>query len=320
MSDRRITIVIPAYNAAGFIADALDSILRQIRPPDEVVIVNDGSTDETSSRVRAWLQSHPLPAKLIDQENRGAPGARNRAVREAGGDLIALLDADDLLLPRHLETLEAAFDQSPDLVLAFGDVKVHKRQGPGRRFLEGKRLSQVAYEERGGVQLLGEGLFESLVISSYIPTASTLFKRDKAVEIGLFDEEIPYCDDRDFVLRLSRAGRFAHCPQILAEKREHGTNLTHPKNLLPLRLSRLKASLKMVEQADALGLSAGERRAARRALDHTAKGLLYAAARHGWKTYREAAGSLPAGHRKQMWHPRRLLRVAAAEIGLIGKR
>ncbi|MBU1699239.1 MAG: glycosyltransferase [Candidatus Eisenbacteria bacterium] len=321
MSHHAITIAIAAYNSEAFITDALESILAQTRRPDQVVIVDDGSKDHTARRIRAWRRQHPLPhglrVELIEQENRGLPAARNQAILRADSDLIALLDADDLLLPHHLEKLEEAFRIFPDIVFCFGDARLRENGDLGLRFLEGKRLDIVEFEEQEGFRILGSGLYESLIEGSYIPTASTLFRRKCWEDIGFFDEEIPFCDDRDFWLRLTRAGRFAFCPMVLAEKRRHEENMTHSKNLLRLRSSQLKVILKMLNQADAMPLTDHERRATVEALDHLVNGLLYSASRRGWRAYWTTGSSLPNNYKRLMLHPRRWLPAVAAQLGFI---
>lgn len=110
-----ITVAIPAYNAARTIRATVDSTLSQTRPPDEIVVVDDGSTDETVS----ILESYGRAIRLIRQENRGSSSARNRAYQEAGGELIAWLDADDLWHPSYLEVQTRIFGAHPDLAASF---------------------------------------------------------------------------------------------------------------------------------------------------------------------------------------------------------
>lgn len=111
----KITVVIPAYNAARTIRATVDSVLRQTLAPDEILVVDDGSTDETA----ALLQLYGRSIRLIQQENKGAASARNLAYREARGELIAWLDADDIWHPEYLETQARALDARPDLAASF---------------------------------------------------------------------------------------------------------------------------------------------------------------------------------------------------------
>ena len=110
-----ITVAIPAYNAARTIRATLDSVLRQTRAPEEILVVNDGSTDETG----AILEAYGPRIRLIQQENKGLAGARNVACHEASGELIAWIDADDIWHPTYLETQATSFGACPALAASF---------------------------------------------------------------------------------------------------------------------------------------------------------------------------------------------------------
>jgi glycosyltransferase involved in cell wall biosynthesis len=103
-----ITVVIPAYNAERFIRDCVESVLSQSRPADEIIVVNDGSTDRTG----AILSEFASQVRILDQPNRGRSASRNRAIVEASGDYVAFLDADDVFLASHLATLTEAAERT----------------------------------------------------------------------------------------------------------------------------------------------------------------------------------------------------------------
>ncbi len=113
-SDGTVSVVIPAFDAAEYIAEAIDSVLRQTRPVGEVIVVDDGSTDDTASVAEAFGD----PVRVVRQDRSGANPARNRGVRESAGEFIAFLDADDLWEPDKLAVQLDAFtaDPAPDLV------------------------------------------------------------------------------------------------------------------------------------------------------------------------------------------------------------
>src|SRR5215212_9572796 len=106
-----ITLIIPCYNQARFLGDALDSALAQDYDSLEIVVVNDGSTDDFAERVRAYDTSPRI--KFVSQENRGLPAARNRGIQESRGDYLKFLDADDWLAPTVISKQVAAFTQDP---------------------------------------------------------------------------------------------------------------------------------------------------------------------------------------------------------------
>src|SRR5690349_16349253 len=118
VSRSRIAVVVPVYHAR-FLAAALESVFNQSRPADEVIVVNDGSPDE--SAVRDALLPYGSRVRLINQPNQGAGAARNRGILEATADLIALLDADDRWLPEFLREQTMAFADDPQLDLCYTD-------------------------------------------------------------------------------------------------------------------------------------------------------------------------------------------------------
>jgi GT2 family glycosyltransferase len=118
-SDRSldVAVVIAAFNAGGFVEQALASVAAQTRPPATVAVADDGSTDDTAQRARHW-QAH-LPIELVRLPRNAGPGpARHRAILATDAPLLALLDADDVWLPDHLETMVAAYQRAPGLVTA----------------------------------------------------------------------------------------------------------------------------------------------------------------------------------------------------------
>lgn len=110
-----ITVAIPAYNAARTIRPTVDCVLRQTRAPEEILVINDGSTDETG----AILESYGPSIRVIERENKGVASARNLASREASGELIAWIDSDDLWHSNYLETQARHFDVCPALAASF---------------------------------------------------------------------------------------------------------------------------------------------------------------------------------------------------------
>ena len=115
----KISVIIPVYNGARYLAEAIESVLAQTRPPDEIVVVDDGSTDE-SPRV---AQRFAKPVFYHHQTHSGAGAARNLGIVQAKGDWLAFLDADDLWLPDKLARQIALLKSEPDLAMVFGGVE-----------------------------------------------------------------------------------------------------------------------------------------------------------------------------------------------------
>lgn len=119
MNNERVSVVIPAYNAGMYIADAVSSILRQPHRPLEIIVVNDGSTDDTPARVAQFGDA----VTLLTQEHQGINAALNHGIRAAHGEWLAFLDADDLWTPDHLAQEFDAFSADPALHCVYGHVQ-----------------------------------------------------------------------------------------------------------------------------------------------------------------------------------------------------
>ena len=117
--DSLVSVVIPAHNSGPYIAPALDSILAQKHRPIEILVVDDGSTDSTAEMVRGYAPE----VRVIEQEQRGHPAARNTGIRAAAGEFLGFLDHDDLWSPDKLELQIACFERNPRLDLVFGHIQ-----------------------------------------------------------------------------------------------------------------------------------------------------------------------------------------------------
>jgi glycosyltransferase involved in cell wall biosynthesis len=162
----RVSVVIPCFNYGHFLAEALESVLAQSQPADEVIIVDDGSTDDSRDVARALIAKHPsAPIQLICQNNCGSPGiTRNAGIERATGEYILCLDADDRLGPDYLMLCAAALDDNPSAAIAYSNYRtfgeeetlVEAPPWDARRELEGNFIPTAsmfrreAWEQAGG--------------------------------------------------------------------------------------------------------------------------------------------------------------------------
>lgn len=228
-------VVIPAFNAAGYIDAALDSVARQSVPVDELVVVNDGSRDDTGALVRRWIGAHPAcNARLLEQANGGIPVARNTGIRASGGDWIALLDADDIWEPDHMAALHAALRAAPDALAAYGagrllvDGAVQPRlyddfwDNPSRRFGQPIAGSECLRIDRAALA--------RLICGNFIKPSSLCMSRAAAERAGLFDEGLRVSEDREFLVRLLLAGDFVYTPRAITQYRWHADNASSTRH------------------------------------------------------------------------------------------
>ena len=186
-----VSVIIPAYQAAGRIRETLDSVFAQTYPNVEVVLVNDGSPD--TEGLEEAIRSYGERLIYIRQENRGPSGARNTAIRAARGKYIACLDSDDIYLPEHLASLVSLLEKS-GLDLVYSD-SYDMRDGAqiGRSFEWQPQSPPVTFEK-----LLTE--------ECAITTSAVVASRKAMIDAGLFDERYRRCEDFDLWLRMSFRG------------------------------------------------------------------------------------------------------------------
>lgn len=190
----RISVVIPAYNNAAWIARAVESVLSQRRPAEEIVVVDDGSTDDTA----AIAAGYGAAVRLIQQANAGAAAARNAGVRAATGDWIAFLDADDEWLPEKLERQVNLLNAHPELVWTTGNYD-ECLCGEHRRAEHAP--AQEVRRRLGGAEAVDYlTAFRSLLWGH---TNTMLIRREVLLEAGLFDLTLPIAEDIDLWLRIA---------------------------------------------------------------------------------------------------------------------
>jgi glycosyltransferase involved in cell wall biosynthesis len=206
-----VTVVVPVYNAAEFIAEAIDSALAQTYRDAEVIVVDDGSTDATP----AILAGYGDRIRAIGRPKIGLPAARNTAIAAARGSLIALLDGDDFWEPAFLERMVATLSaHGPEVVGACaGSVQIDRA---GRVLDNSTYLPPPAFGLR------------DLVPSNAIVVSATVLRRDALLATGSFDEQMDACEDWELWLRLAlEGGSYVGVRERLCRSRRHGSNLSN---------------------------------------------------------------------------------------------
>jgi glycosyltransferase involved in cell wall biosynthesis len=203
-----VSVIIPAYNTAPYIKEALESVFAQTFTDYEVIVINDGSpdTDETE-RVLAPYRERII---YLKQDNEGTAGARNAAISIAQGRYIALLDADDLWMPEYLRLQVQTLERDPTIDVLYPDALMFGDFDSRR---SGKRFMEVSPSN-------GEVTFESLVEFRCHVYIGVTAKRDVLLRVGLFDPDRAVIEDFDLWLRIVKAGgRIAYHREVLARYR-----------------------------------------------------------------------------------------------------
>jgi hypothetical protein len=187
-----VSVVIPAYNSANSIAQALDSVLAQTFAKHEIIVINDGSPD-TALLERA-LEPYRERIRYIKQENQGPSGARNAGIRAARGKYVAFLDSDDRWLASHLATQIAALEKRPALGLLYADAMLTVDDVPVRTYFESCPQTHPV-------------TFESLITEECsVVTSATVALREALVTAGMFDDQFRRCEDFDLWTRIVHCG------------------------------------------------------------------------------------------------------------------
>ncbi|MBX6377398.1 MAG: glycosyltransferase, partial [Clostridia bacterium] len=195
----RVSVIIPVYNQGRFVEEAIESVFAQTYTDWELVVVDDGSTDDTPERV----QPHLPRLRYVHQEHGGTPSALNRAVRASTGELVAWLSADDAFLPRKLELQVAYFDDvrrdRPELGMVYTDFFFVGEDGAIRE--------RVASPEYGSRQE-----WRRVLVATGCPIngSTTLVHRACFEKVGLFDETLLQAHDYDLWIRLTGHYDFGH--------------------------------------------------------------------------------------------------------------
>jgi len=212
-SDLSIVAIIPLYNGARWIEQSIGSVLSQTLPPDELVVIDDGSTDDSPAIVEKLTQSPRI--KLLRKPNGGQSSARNFGVAHSKSALVALLDQDDIWYPHHLEALVEAFKhhKGPPLGWAYSDFDDIDIDGKtvSRAYVS---CSQLENPKRHLAAILRRGII--------IQPSATLISRTAFEAVGAFDERLCGYEDDDLFLRMFRAGfDNAYIPYSTSQWRIH---------------------------------------------------------------------------------------------------
>lgn len=226
MNAPTVSVILPAYNAEGFIAQAVESIRAQTYTEYEVLAVNDGSKDRTGELLEELAKGFPQ-MRVIHQANKGLAGARNAAIAQMRGEYIALLDADDLWLPDKLARCMAFLNEHPDLSIVYTPMDPFDG-ATGERMAGHSKPCQAGW------------LTEKLFMSIFVHDPAAVFHKRVIEMCGGFDESLPVSIGNEFWLRVSTKFAFGLIDESLALRRWTEQSLTRSNRL---RGRRIKADM-----------------------------------------------------------------------------
>ncbi|MEA2108856.1 MAG: glycosyltransferase [Pseudomonadota bacterium] len=191
-----VSVIIPTFNRAAMVVEAVDSVLAQSYQPLEIIVVDDGSTDDTRVRLAAYGECVKVIRRPL---NSGVSAARNCGIRRSCGSYVALLDSDDLWLPDKIERQMDFFFTHPEAMICQTEETWIRR---------GKRVNPKHKHRK-----YSGSIFSHCLPLCIVSPSAVMFKRELISRVGLFDEQLPACEDYDLWLRIA-----AHHPIFLLEE------------------------------------------------------------------------------------------------------
>ncbi|WDV07469.1 glycosyltransferase [Lysinibacillus irui] len=217
----KVSIITPVYNAEKYIDNSIESVLNQTYQDFELIIVNDGSTDNSAQNIKKYLFDSRI--KYYLQENKGESAARNKGIEEAQGEFIAFLDADDLYQPTKIEEQINYFNQYKDIDVVYTDVQIIDEKGRNQGVLKSEEIISTQ-----------DNFLANMLYRQLIPGPAAIMLRRKCIESGIrYPENYSNAEDYLFTIQLSQHFNFGYLPKKLYSYRRHDSNLTnnHSKQL-----------------------------------------------------------------------------------------
>lgn len=232
-----VSVIIPTYKHRDFVLATLESVFAQTFADYEVIVINDGSPDDTAELLRPLAEAGRI--RYIEQENQGQSAARNRGISESRGEFIALLDDDDLWPPDKLEWQVKALRENADAVMVYGGASLVETQFVLTKGDQGEHRLHLCKEAS-----VGSAYEEFLVENPTSSPGQTLMRADAVKQLHGFDEKIWGADDYDLYVRLSKRGKFIYHPRLALYYRLHADNASknfrrHYANVCAVRRKHL---------------------------------------------------------------------------------
>lgn len=254
MKEPLVSVILAAYNTAAYLRKTLASVLNQSYTNYEVVIVDDGSTDNTRAVAEEFIDDKRV--RYHYQKNQGVSAARNFAASQARGKYLAMCDADDIWHPKKLAKQMRAFGEDPDLGVVYCNIGTIDEQG------------NILKPHSNRYKCYSGWVTRNLILRNFVPGPTTVIRKAFFDEVGGFNTKLRLSEDYDLWLRLSTVCRFQHVDETLYLYRKHSmqNSASHAQELL-------KAHIRVVENFSERFPSHTTSRLTNRAIAETRKNL-----------------------------------------------
>ena len=238
----KISAIVPTYNNAEYIEGAINSIDAQTHPVGEIIIIDDGSSDDTEALVNNIIKKFNNII-YIKQDNQGPSSARNRGIAAANGDWLAFLDADDLWTPDKITLQIEALQREPSLKLIAADMNEIDRQGkPIIESVLAKHQLLDKFQSLGGKAV--PNALTALLTKNFIPTGTVLVEHASLAAAGGFNTNIRFGEDLELWAKIAADNPISCLPQVMMCRRQHGNNATQNTELMLEGLVEVMISLR----------------------------------------------------------------------------
>lgn len=212
----KVSIIVATYNRADFIAAAIDSALKQAYQDWELLVLDDGSTDDTENIVAAFSMKDGRIRFIRQEKNVGIARNRNRGLEESKGEYIAMLDSDDVWLDeKKLEKQVAFLEAHPECAVVGTNVAIIDK--------DGHRTGSFEFETKD------KAIRAKMLRRNQFAQSSLLYRKSAALEAGMYDPTYAIADDYDLWLKIGKKGGFANLPDYTTGYRVHGAGITKEK-------------------------------------------------------------------------------------------
>ena len=245
---KKVSIIIPTYNRAGFLIETIESVLMQWHDDYEILVIDDGSTDNTQDVLRPYIESAQISYRYLP--NSGKPSvARNIGIKHAAGEYICFLDSDDVLVAGSIEKRTQLLDSCKDVALVFTDwldISVgadgsHQQESSwvvSENFLK-DIPEEFILSSSNDVTAFDTSIVTVIFTREFVFTSSVMVRKKVLDVIGGFDEIFTISEDRDLWLRVAGEHHCAYLHQPLVLKRRHESNITNKNMLFNFKQDRL---------------------------------------------------------------------------------